>query len=119
MTSPTGQLVSSVPLEPTPAEEESRKSISRSFKGTMASGTERKLLSVVHYIHLGVSIFFLSELSFFSSFSPPACEDVLTPAAVAETAMKVLKDCLTAMPAGKIDRNCQSITNLSSNLYIY
>lgn len=40
--SPTGQLVSSVPLEQTPAEEESRKSISRSFKGTMASSTERK-----------------------------------------------------------------------------
>uniref|UniRef100_A0A669CX90 Serine/threonine-protein kinase PLK n=1 Tax=Oreochromis niloticus TaxID=8128 RepID=A0A669CX90_ORENI len=38
--SPTGQLVSSVPLEQTPAEEESRKSISRSFKGTMASSTE-------------------------------------------------------------------------------
>uniref|UniRef100_A0A8C4DWB9 Serine/threonine-protein kinase PLK n=1 Tax=Dicentrarchus labrax TaxID=13489 RepID=A0A8C4DWB9_DICLA len=40
--SPTNQLVSSVPLEQTPAEEESRKSISRSFKGTMASSTERK-----------------------------------------------------------------------------
>lgn len=40
--SPTGQLVSSVPLEQTPAEEESRKSISRSFKGTMASSTERR-----------------------------------------------------------------------------
>ncbi|KAM4552308.1 serine/threonine-protein kinase PLK3 [Odontesthes bonariensis] len=40
VTSPTGQLVSSVPLEHTPAEEESRKSISRSFKGTMASSTE-------------------------------------------------------------------------------
>lgn len=44
--SPTGQLVSSVPLEQTPAEEESRKSISRSFKGTMASSTERKLKSL-------------------------------------------------------------------------
>lgn len=42
--SPTGQLVSSVPLEQTPAEEESRKSMSRSFKGTMASSTERRFL---------------------------------------------------------------------------
>lgn len=40
--SPNGQLVSSVPLEQTPAEEESRKSLSRSFKGTMASSTERE-----------------------------------------------------------------------------
>lgn len=40
--SPNGQLVNSAPLEQTPAEEESRKSISRSFKGTMASSTERK-----------------------------------------------------------------------------
>ncbi|RVE61681.1 hypothetical protein OJAV_G00174880 [Oryzias javanicus] len=77
VTSPTGQLVSSVPLEQTPAEEESRKSISRSFKGTMASGTE-------------------------------PCEDVLTPAAVAETAMKVLKDCLTAMPAANRNPPCLS-----------
>ncbi|KAM8728385.1 serine/threonine-protein kinase PLK3 [Acanthopagrus latus] len=38
--SPNGQLVNSAPLEQTPAEEESRKSISRSFKGTMASSTE-------------------------------------------------------------------------------
>ncbi|XP_019727202.1 serine/threonine-protein kinase PLK3 [Hippocampus comes] len=37
---PTGQLVNSVPLEQTPAEEESRKSISRSFKGTMANSSE-------------------------------------------------------------------------------
>ena len=41
--SPAGQLVSSLPLEPTPAEEESRKSVSRSFKGTMASSAERRL----------------------------------------------------------------------------
>lgn len=42
--SPTDQPVSPVPLEQTPAEEESRKSISRSFKGTMASSTERRFL---------------------------------------------------------------------------
>lgn len=40
--SPAGQLAPSAPLEQTPAEEESRKSISRSFKGTMASSTERR-----------------------------------------------------------------------------
>lgn len=40
--SPAGQLANSAPLEQTPAEEESRKSISRSFKGTMASSTERR-----------------------------------------------------------------------------
>lgn len=34
--------------------------------------------------------------------SSPACEDVLTPAAVAELAMKVLNSCLATMPAGKI-----------------
>uniref|UniRef100_A0A4W4EC56 Serine/threonine-protein kinase PLK3 n=1 Tax=Electrophorus electricus TaxID=8005 RepID=A0A4W4EC56_ELEEL len=38
-TSPAGQLASSGPLD-TPAEEESRKSVSRSFKGTVASSTE-------------------------------------------------------------------------------
>ncbi|KAK0145291.1 Serine/threonine-protein kinase PLK3 [Merluccius polli] len=69
--SPTGQLVSSVPLEATPAEEESRKSVSRSFKGTMASSTE-------------------------------PCEDGSTPAAVAESAAKVLNTCLAAMPAGRL-----------------
>lgn len=54
VTSPTGQLVSSVPLEQTPAEEESRKSISRSFKGTMASSTERKFLFVIYEHTFGV-----------------------------------------------------------------
>ncbi|KAG8014150.1 Serine/threonine-protein kinase PLK3 [Nibea albiflora] len=75
--SPTGQLVNSVPLEQTPAEEESRKSISRSFKGTMASSTE-------------------------------PCEDVLTPAAVAESAMKVLNSCLATMPAATRNPPCLS-----------
>ncbi|KAM4727865.1 serine/threonine-protein kinase PLK3 [Anableps anableps] len=75
--SPTGQLVSPVPLEQTPAEEESRKSISRSFKGTMASSTE-------------------------------PCEDVLTPAAVAEAAMKELKNCLATMPAATRNPPCLS-----------
>ncbi|KAF7652963.1 hypothetical protein LDENG_00088870 [Lucifuga dentata] len=75
--SPNGQLVSSVPLEQTPAEEESRKSISRSFKGTMASSTE-------------------------------PCEDVLTPAAVAESAMKVLNSCLASMPAATRNPPCLS-----------
>lgn len=42
MAPPTAQLANSAPLEQTPAEEESRKSISRSFKGTVASSTERK-----------------------------------------------------------------------------
>ncbi|KAM9844685.1 serine/threonine-protein kinase PLK3 isoform 1-T1 [Aulostomus maculatus] len=75
--SPTGQLVNSVPLEQTPAEEESRKSISRSFKGTMASSTE-------------------------------PCEDVLTPAAVAEAAMKVLNSCLATMPSATRNPPCLS-----------
>ncbi|CAL8279553.1 unnamed protein product [Lota lota] len=75
--SPTGQLVSSVPLEPTPAEEESRKSVSRSFKGTMASSTE-------------------------------PCEDGSTPAAVAESAAKVLNTCLAAMPAATRNPPCLS-----------
>lgn len=33
--------------------------------------------------------------------SSPACEDVLTPAAVAESAVKVLNSCLATMPAGR------------------
>lgn len=83
--SPTGQLVSSVPLEQTPAEEESRKSISRSFKGTMASSTE-------------------------------PCEDVLTPAAVAEAAMKVLNSCLADMPAAT--RNPPFVSRPRSFLWV-
>lgn len=75
--SPTAPLVNSVPLEQTPAEEESRKSISRSFKGTMASSTE-------------------------------PCEDVLTPAAVAESALKVLNSCLATMPAATRNPPCLS-----------
>uniref|UniRef100_A0A3Q1BDH2 Serine/threonine-protein kinase PLK n=1 Tax=Amphiprion ocellaris TaxID=80972 RepID=A0A3Q1BDH2_AMPOC len=75
--SPNGQLAGSVPLEQTPAEEESRKSISRSFKGTMASSTE-------------------------------PCEDVLTPAAVAESALKVLNSCLATMPAATRNPPCLS-----------
>uniref|UniRef100_A0A667WPN6 Serine/threonine-protein kinase PLK3 n=1 Tax=Myripristis murdjan TaxID=586833 RepID=A0A667WPN6_9TELE len=43
---------------------------------------------------------YCSLLFFFLSLSP-ACEDVLTPAAVAESAMKVLNSCLTAMPSGR------------------
>uniref|UniRef100_A0A8D3EAE2 Serine/threonine-protein kinase PLK3 n=1 Tax=Scophthalmus maximus TaxID=52904 RepID=A0A8D3EAE2_SCOMX len=103
--SPTGQLVSPVPLEQTPAEEESRKSISRSFKGTMASSTERKFLywsqspSRLSYIVFFFFVFIFQVLLVFS----PACEDVLTPAAVAESSMKVLKSCLATMPAGKIE----------------
>ncbi|XP_030219799.1 serine/threonine-protein kinase PLK3 [Gadus morhua] len=75
--SPAGQLVSSLPLEPTPAEEESRKSVSRSFKGTMASSAE-------------------------------PCEDGSTPAAVAESAAKVLDTCLSAMPAATRNPPCLS-----------
>uniref|UniRef100_A0A7N5ZUX6 polo kinase n=1 Tax=Anabas testudineus TaxID=64144 RepID=A0A7N5ZUX6_ANATE len=75
--SPTGQLVNCVPLEQTPAEEESRKSISRSFKGTMASSTE-------------------------------PCEDVLTPVAVADIAMKVLNGCLATMPPATRNPPCLS-----------
>ncbi|XP_038145201.1 serine/threonine-protein kinase PLK3 [Cyprinodon tularosa] len=75
--SPAGQVVNPVPLEQTPAEEESRKSISRSFKGTMASSTE-------------------------------PCEDVLTPAAVAEVAMKLLNNCLATMPAASRNPPCLS-----------
>ncbi|KAM6948604.1 serine/threonine-protein kinase PLK3 [Aplochiton taeniatus] len=76
VTSPTGQLISSGPMD-TPAEEESRKSISRSFKGTVASSTE-------------------------------PCEDVLTPAAVAESAVKVLNSCLASMPAATRNPPCLS-----------
>ncbi|KAL6104536.1 plk3 [Pungitius sinensis] len=75
--SPIAPVVSSVPLEPTPAEEESRKSISRSFKGTTASSTE-------------------------------PCEDVLTPAAVSESALKVLNSCLANMPAATRNPPCLS-----------
>lgn len=31
-----------------------------------------------------------------------ACEDGLTPASIAESAMKVLNSCLSAMPAGEL-----------------
>ncbi|XP_034038858.1 serine/threonine-protein kinase PLK3 [Thalassophryne amazonica] len=75
--SPSGHLVSSVPLEQTAAEEESRKSISRSFKGTMASSTE-------------------------------PCDDVLTPAAVTESVLKVLNSCLGTMPAATRNPPCLS-----------
>lgn len=74
---PLGPLVGSVPLEPTPAEEESRKSMSRSFKATMASSTE-------------------------------PCEDVLTPAAVSASALKVLNGCLATMPAATRNPPCLS-----------
>lgn len=59
--SPTGQLVNSAPLEQTPAEEESRKSISRSFKGTMASSTERMIPIPISYL---VSPFVSCDLRF-------------------------------------------------------
>lgn len=36
----------------------------------------------------------------FGWFFPSACEDVLTPAAVADSALKVLMNCLATMPAG-------------------
>uniref|UniRef100_A0A8C5E9E3 Serine/threonine-protein kinase PLK n=1 Tax=Gouania willdenowi TaxID=441366 RepID=A0A8C5E9E3_GOUWI len=98
--SPSGQLVGSVPLEQTPAEEESRKSISRSFKGTMASSTERRLqLSFAINILLSFLLDCFCFLQFLCLIT--ACEDNLTPATVAESAMKVLNDCLDAMPAGK------------------
>ncbi|KAM9789157.1 serine/threonine-protein kinase PLK3 [Neosynchiropus ocellatus] len=73
----TSPPVSSVPLEQTPAEEESRKSLSRSFKGTVASSSE-------------------------------PCEDALTPASVAESALKVLKGCLASMPSATRNPPCLS-----------
>ncbi|XP_036453249.1 serine/threonine-protein kinase PLK3 isoform X1 [Colossoma macropomum] len=73
-TSPVGQLAGSGRLD-TPAEEESRKSASHSFKGTVASSTD-------------------------------ACEDILTPAAVAEAAMKVLNSCLSTMPTASRNPPC-------------
>ncbi|KAL6490205.1 hypothetical protein MHYP_G00005500 [Metynnis hypsauchen] len=72
--SPVVQLAGSGRLD-TPAEEESRKSASHSFKGTVASSTE-------------------------------ACEDILTPAAVAEAAMKVLNSCLSTMPTALRNPPC-------------
>ncbi|MBN3325389.1 PLK3 kinase, partial [Atractosteus spatula] len=74
-TSPSGQLASSVPLD-TQAEEESRKSTSRSFKG-VASNTE-------------------------------ACEDGITAAAVADSAIKVLNNCLSSMPLASRNPRCLS-----------
>ncbi|XP_053361823.1 serine/threonine-protein kinase PLK3 isoform X1 [Clarias gariepinus] len=71
---PAGQLAVSRPLD-TPVEDESKKSTSRSFKGTVASSTD-------------------------------GCEDALTPAAVAEAAMKVLVNCLSTMPAGSRNNPC-------------
>ncbi|KAJ8270853.1 hypothetical protein GJAV_G00120020 [Gymnothorax javanicus] len=73
-TSPSGQLASTNPLD-TPGEEESRKSTSRSFKGTVASSTE-------------------------------ACDEGLTPAVVAESAIKVLSSCITSMPAATRNPPC-------------
>lgn len=111
--SPTGQLVNSVPLEQTPAEEESRKSISRSFKGTMASSTERRMLILfillyfLFYFFLWVDVFPCICYSFCLLWSAlilvfsPACEDVLTPVAVADSAVKVLNSCLATMPTGR------------------
>lgn len=72
--SPMGQQASSGPLD-TQAEEESRKSVSRSFKGTVASSTD-------------------------------ACEDALTPAVVAESAVKVLNTCLSTMPEASRNPPC-------------
>lgn len=99
--SPAAPQVGSAPLEPTPAEEESRKSISRSFKGTMASSTERK----TPRRHFPPTPF-LSLISTRSKSDPhhlvsPACDDVLSPAAVADSAVKVLNSCLANMPAGR------------------
>ncbi|XP_017328356.1 serine/threonine-protein kinase PLK3 isoform X1 [Ictalurus punctatus] len=72
--SPAGQLAVSGPLD-TPAEDVSRKSTSRSFKGTVASSTD-------------------------------GCEDLLTPASVAEATMKVLINCLSSMPAASRNTPC-------------
>uniref|UniRef100_A0A671X973 Serine/threonine-protein kinase PLK3 n=1 Tax=Sparus aurata TaxID=8175 RepID=A0A671X973_SPAAU len=52
-------------------------------------------------------ISFFTSLSFVNSVltlflvSSPACEDALTPTAVAESAVKVLNGCLATMPAGR------------------
>ncbi|XP_041960181.1 serine/threonine-protein kinase PLK3 [Alosa sapidissima] len=69
-------LASSGPTD-TPVEEESRKSTSQSFKGTVASSND-------------------------------ACEDILTPAAVAESAVRVLNSCLSSMPAASRNPPCLS-----------
>lgn len=101
--SPAAPQVGSAPLEPTPAEEESRKSISRSFKGTMASSTERKTprrhsLALFPLLSLMFPIWPKSDPLHLVS---PACDDVLSPAAVADSAVKVLNSCLANMPAGR------------------
>ncbi|KAK2861065.1 hypothetical protein Q7C36_005231 [Tachysurus vachellii] len=74
VSSPAGQLAVSGPLD-TPAEDESRKSTSCSFKGTVASSTD-------------------------------GGEDLLTPAAVAEAAVKVLVNCLSTMPSASKNGAC-------------
>ncbi|XP_026989034.1 serine/threonine-protein kinase PLK3 isoform X2 [Tachysurus fulvidraco] len=74
VSSPAGQLAVSGPLD-TPAEDESRKSTSCSFKGTVASSTD-------------------------------GGEDLLTPAAVAEAAVKVLVNCLSTMPSASKNSAC-------------
>ncbi|XP_033883972.2 serine/threonine-protein kinase PLK3-like [Acipenser ruthenus] len=79
VTSPNGQLASSSP-SPTQAEEESRKSVSHSFKGTMASSSD-------------------------------ACDDGITATAVAESAIKVLKNCFYSMPSASLNPPCLSKPN--------
>ena len=54
----------------------------------------------IFYIYSLVVFFCVFLINDFLVFSP-ACEDALTPAAVAESAMKVLKSCLATMPAGR------------------
>uniref|UniRef100_A0A3P8RE24 Serine/threonine-protein kinase PLK n=1 Tax=Astatotilapia calliptera TaxID=8154 RepID=A0A3P8RE24_ASTCA len=44
----------------------------------------------------------------FGWFFPSACEDVLTPAAVADSALKVLTNCLATMPAANRNPPCLS-----------
>lgn len=43
----------------------------------------------------------------------PACEDGLTPASIAESAMKVLNSCLSAMPAGELKASPQAVLVLN------
>uniref|UniRef100_A0A3Q1BF66 Serine/threonine-protein kinase PLK n=1 Tax=Amphiprion ocellaris TaxID=80972 RepID=A0A3Q1BF66_AMPOC len=70
----------------------------------------KKKVSVPVTKHLFCCPFFScsKNVIFFWLISSPACEDVLTPAAVAESALKVLNSCLATMPAATRNPPCLS-----------
>ncbi|XP_031710725.1 serine/threonine-protein kinase PLK3 [Anarrhichthys ocellatus] len=111
-------------VEKIPCEEKDDKDISKLVSGIVKCSINRQISYMTvgpNEVHISFFFFPLTEchssrklcwpvpnVPVYTTFFSPACEDVLTPATVSESALKVLNSCLATMPAATRNPPCLS-----------